>query len=80
LIVQKAYSLRDGMDLTIGNAGAFPAPIVAGGQVASAIAPVPEPGTLALLAAGAVSAAATMRRRTAQSFSCAATCRRRRFL
>jgi autotransporter-associated beta strand protein len=45
LIVQNAKAIADGTSLTVGNALAFPAPVVP----ASA---VPEPGTWAILAAG----------------------------
>ena len=54
LIATNAGALADGSSLTVGDASQFPAPIVpspvVGGQ--SAVAPVPEPGTLALLIFG----------------------------
>jgi fibronectin-binding autotransporter adhesin len=48
LIVQDAAAIANGTSLTVGNASAFPAPVVP----ASAVAPVPEPATWALLATG----------------------------
>jgi autotransporter-associated beta strand protein len=48
LIVQDAAAIANGTSLTVGNAAAFPAPVVP----ASAVAPVPEPATWALLATG----------------------------
>jgi autotransporter-associated beta strand protein len=70
LILTNNAAIADGTNLTIGNPSAFAAPVVpspvAGIQTASSaatIAPVPEPGTLVLLAAGAICAAAVARRR-----------------
>ncbi len=53
LVVTSPAAIRDGTNLTVGAAAAF-APAVPAGQgaaSASAVSPVPEPGTLALLAA-----------------------------
>jgi autotransporter-associated beta strand protein len=61
LIVTAPYSLIDGTSLTVGNAGAFPAAIVA--LADSRATPVPEPRTLALVAASLV--ALLCRRRAA---------------
>jgi autotransporter-associated beta strand protein len=54
LIVQNVNAIADGTSLTVGNPAAFaPAPVVPSQAVSAAqsIAPVPEPGTLTLLAA-----------------------------
>ena len=68
LVVTSPYAIPDGTSLTVGDASYFgasvladrPAPPPSGG-----IAPVPEPGTLALLAAGALAAGwSTWRRKT----------------
>jgi fibronectin-binding autotransporter adhesin len=61
LIAATSQSLPDGANLTIGNAMAFPAAIVPPPAAAS-VAPVPEPGTLALVAGGAVAAFVARRR------------------
>ncbi len=56
LVVTNPLAIRSGSNLTVGMASDFsPAPIVADSSVAgvASIAPVPEPGTLALLAAAA---------------------------
>jgi autotransporter-associated beta strand protein len=50
MIVTNPAAVADGSNLTVGNAGAFPAPVVP----SSAVSPVPEPGTIALAAAGAM--------------------------
>jgi autotransporter-associated beta strand protein len=54
LIVTNAGGLADGSSLTVGNFPASPAPVASPVAAASAVTPVPEPGTLALLAAGAM--------------------------
>jgi fibronectin-binding autotransporter adhesin len=56
LIVPFPQSLASGSDLTIGNAGAFSAPVVAGDAppVTLPVSPVPEPGSFALMAASTV--------------------------
>lgn len=59
LVVMTAASLLAGSSLTVGNATAF-APVI---PIASAVAPVPEPGTLALLMAGAALLAMNRKRR-----------------
>jgi autotransporter-associated beta strand protein len=66
LIVATPQSLPDGGNLTIGNPMAFPAAIVptqAAAVAAAAVAPVPEPGTFGLLAAGAAATVMLIRRR-----------------
>jgi hypothetical protein len=60
LIVQDPYSLLDGSSLTVGNAAAFAGAVVVGGQAAT---PVPEPGTLALLAGGGAAVVLLVRRK-----------------
>jgi autotransporter-associated beta strand protein len=78
LIVANVEAIADGTSLTVGNPSAFaPAPVVPSSAVAggsglnAAIAPVPEPGTLALWAAVLGSAAVyrSLRRRTCSSLS-----------
>ncbi len=65
LIATNPGAFADGSSLTVGNAFIFPAGIVpapaAAGQ--SSVSPVPEPGTLGLLAFGLASAAIAYRRR-----------------
>ena len=58
LIATNTGAIADGTNLTVGDAGQFPAPVIPaaainGGQSAAAppVSPVPEPGALALLAA-----------------------------
>ena len=73
LIVANAGGLANGSSLTVGDASAFaPAPVVpssAGGSgLNAAIAAVPEPGTLALLAA-ALGGAAVYRRFRQRTYS-----------
>ena len=69
LILTTATAVLDGSNLTVGNPGAFPAPIIPSPTVSSepaaaaSMAPVPEPGSLALLAAGAAVAAWSWKRR-----------------
>jgi autotransporter-associated beta strand protein len=66
LTVTNAYGLADGSNLSVGDpslltllpAAVVPAPVVA----SAAVTPVPEPGTLGMLAAGAVAAAFGARR------------------
>jgi autotransporter-associated beta strand protein len=67
LVVSSPASVLDGSNLMVGNPGAFPAPIipspaVSSAPAAAAIAPVPEPGALALLAAGAAVAGCLWKR------------------
>ena len=57
LIVDSAAALPEGTNLTVGNVSLFAAPLVPAGSFGlsdAVVAPVPEPGTLALLAAGAL--------------------------
>ncbi len=66
LQITNVHGLADGSNLTIGNAGKFPAPVVpeaADVASASSPAPVPEPGSVALVAAGATYFAARVWRR-----------------
>ncbi len=67
LIATNPSALADGSNLFVGAAGSFFAPVVPAAQIpassTSAVSPVPEPGTLALLAAGAVAMAGTLRRK-----------------
>ena len=69
LILNNNEALADGTSLTVGDASAF-APVVPAATIAAgsglsapAIAAVPEPGTLAMLAAGAVMLAIYRKRR-----------------
>jgi autotransporter-associated beta strand protein len=66
LIVISPQSLASGTDLAIGNAGAFPAPIVPGdlspGDLQSL--PVPEPGSSFLVAVAAIACIGYVRRRS----------------
>ena len=72
LIVANAYGLKDGTSLTVGDAGLF-APVI---PSHSPIAPVPEPGTLALLlVAGILSAAVYRRCRQAKAYGGRCRCR-----
>jgi autotransporter-associated beta strand protein len=63
LILTSATAVLDGSNLTVGDPGAFPAPIIPSPtassepDAAASIAAVPEPGALALLAACAAVAA-----------------------
>jgi autotransporter-associated beta strand protein len=61
LIVANPAAIEDGGSLYVGSVASFFAPVVP--QEAAPVSPVPEPGTLALLAAGALTAAAALRRR-----------------
>jgi autotransporter-associated beta strand protein len=72
LIAMNANAIENGTNLTVGNSSAFAAPIVPvpaaniaspGPAALPAIAPVPEPGTLALLVGGAVVLAMYRKRR-----------------
>ena len=66
LIVTNANAIEDGSSLTVGAAIAF-APVVPSVAASSlAAAPVPEPGTLALLAAAVCGAAVYQRLRLRQ--------------
>jgi autotransporter-associated beta strand protein len=65
LIVTSAQGLADNTDLTVGDPGQFPAPIVPASSAlaqSQTVASVPEPGTLGLLAAIGIVAAAAVRR------------------
>jgi autotransporter-associated beta strand protein len=59
LVVSNQKALADGSDLTIGNAAAFPAPILISEAVpvGSAGSPVPEPSTFELIAAVSIAVA-----------------------
>jgi autotransporter-associated beta strand protein len=63
LIVTSAEGIVDGSSLTVGNPLAFPAAVIPSAPVSTAISPVPEPGTLALLATGAMAVVWSVRRR-----------------
>ncbi len=64
LILTNKEAVADGTSLTVGNASAFPAPVVPlSAPSAAAVTPVPEPSTLALLAAAGVAVAILSRRR-----------------
>jgi autotransporter-associated beta strand protein len=71
LVLTSVAAVFDGSNLTVGTPGAFPAPIIpssTGGSERTAgafVAPVPEPGALALLVAGAAVAACLRKRRRA---------------
>jgi autotransporter-associated beta strand protein len=55
LVVTTPYGIPAGSNVTVGNAGAFPAAVVPPGGILSATAaPVPEPGGLVLLAVTAM--------------------------
>ncbi len=58
LVVQHPYSLLDGSSLTVGNAASTDF-----ASMAPAVAPVPEPGTLTLLAAGGAAVLLLVRHR-----------------
>jgi autotransporter-associated beta strand protein len=60
LIVTNPQGIQDGTNLFVGSASSLFAPVVPAG--AAAVAPVPEPGTLALLLGGAVATTVTVRR------------------
>jgi autotransporter-associated beta strand protein len=64
LIATNVEAIADGTSLTVGNASAFPAPIVPAPVVSSAaVTPVPEPGTLALVAAATLAGIGIWRRK-----------------
>jgi autotransporter-associated beta strand protein len=65
LIVTNIAAIADGTSLTVGNPAAFPAPAVPAAVVSAptAISPVPEPGTLALLAAATTAGIVALRRK-----------------
>ncbi len=64
LIAANNEAIADGTSLTVGDPTLFPAPVVPmPAASAAAISPVPEPGTLALLAGGAILIAISFRRR-----------------
>jgi autotransporter-associated beta strand protein len=71
LVLSSNTALPDGSSLTVGNAGAFPGPVVPApaaspalaGAAPAGVTPVPEPGTLALLAAAAALFVVYRRRR-----------------
>jgi len=77
LIVTSPNGIKDGSNLFVGSPGSFfapPVPSFAGGSsavpAAPAIAPVPEPGTLALLTAGAAATLAALWRRKRRGLNC----------
>ncbi len=54
LKITSKYALLDGSNLNVGSGlAAFPAPVVPEGVIAAELTPVPEPGTLAMLAVAA---------------------------
>jgi autotransporter-associated beta strand protein len=63
LVVANNEAIEDGTNLTVGDPSAFMAPVVPSPAAAAAVSPVPEPGTLGLLAALAAAAAVGLRRR-----------------
>ena len=64
LIVTNPEAIADGTSLTVGNASFFPpAPVVPAPAAGAAVASVPEPGTLALVAAAGLAVAALARKR-----------------
>ena len=65
LIAASPYALPDGANITVGNVLAFPAPVVPASLQSQSqpLAAVPEPGTVGLLAVGALLSAAILRRR-----------------
>lgn len=73
LIVTSPQGIQDGSNLFVGSAGSFfapPVPSFAGGASLASAAPVPEPGTLALLSAGAAATLAVLRRRKRRGLRC----------
>ncbi len=71
MIVTNPAGIEDGTNLTVGNASAFPAaaPIVPAPVAGLAAAAVPEPGTLALVAAAALSIGILRRKRGRGSYA-----------
>ncbi len=76
LIASSPLGLKDGSNLFVGSAGSVfapPVPSFDGGTSAAsavaAVAPVPEPGTMALLAAGAAATVAALRQRSRHRLS-----------
>ena len=63
LIVTNPAAIEDGTNLYVGPAGSFFAPVVPSPASSAVVAPVPEPGTLVLLAAGVFAIAAAVRRK-----------------
>ena len=70
LIATNSQSLPDGTSLTVAAGGTFifdpsftGSPVTAGAVSAGVVSPVPEPGRLALLVAGAVVGLAAWRKR-----------------
>ena len=63
LVVTNAWGLADGSSLTVGDPSAFASPVVPSTAGAGAAAAMPEPGSLALLAAVATAGWAVWRRR-----------------
>ena len=61
MIVTDPEAIADGTGLTVGDASQFPTPVAPAPLAGTAVAPVPEPGTLALFSA-AVCGAAVYRR------------------
>ncbi len=62
LILTNNEAIADGTSLTVGNASAFTPVVPLSAPSAAAVTPVPEPGTIALLVAGAVAAILSRRR------------------
>ena len=62
MIVMNPAAIEDGTNLTVGVGPVFPAPVVLAPVAGSAAAAVPEPGTLALIAAAALSIGILRRR------------------
>ena len=62
LILTNRLAIADGANLTVGNANVF-APVISNLSSSASFTPVPEPGTLALLVAGAAALIAMYRKR-----------------
>ena len=67
LIVTNNEALADGSSLAVGDTSFYFAPLTAAGAQAAAVSPVPEPGTLALMAAAGGIALLRLRRRARAS-------------